>query len=81
MRKIQLSRDVVFDESKIGFSHLKKPSPVEEEIAVERGPILTENEDKGVADILEEQLMDLNSEHRDVEPNAIELPPVAEEDI
>ena len=53
-RKIQLSRDVVFDESKIGFNHFKKPLPVEEEIIAVRGPIIAENGDREVAHILQE---------------------------
>lgn len=60
-RKIQLSRDVVFDESKVGFNHFKKPLPVVEEIIIVRGPIIVENGDREVAHILHEQLMDVIS--------------------
>ena len=80
-RKIQLSRDVVFDESKIGFNHFKKPLPVEEEIIQVRGPMMTDSGDKEVAQLLHEQLADTFFEHQDEEPNLVELPPVAEEEV
>lgn len=41
-RKIQLRRDVVFDESKVGYYHLKKPFLVEEEIMTMSRPIFEE---------------------------------------
>lgn len=80
-RKIQLSRDVVFDESKIGFNHLKKPLHVEEEIVTVRGPIITKNREREVAHILEEQLIDVNLDHQNEHPSTIALPPVAEEEL
>ena len=80
-RKIQLSRDVVFDESKIGFHHLKKPLPIEEEIVIVRGPTITENRKREVAHILDEQLIDVNLDHQNEHPSTIELPPVAKEEL
>ena len=63
-RKIQLSRDVVFDESKVGYYHLKKPLLVEEEIMTMSRPIFEEgNRDKDVRQFLQEQLMDVAPEH------------------
>lgn len=80
-RKIQLSRDVVFDESKIGFHHLKKPLLVQEEIVTVRGPTTTEVTEREVAQILEEQLIEVNLDHQSEHPSTSELPPVAEEEL
>ena len=58
-RKIQLSRDVVFDESKIGFHHLKKPLHVQEEIVTVRGPTTSDLREREVAQIFDEQLIEV----------------------
>ena len=42
---------------------------------------MTDSGDREVAQILQEQLTDTFLEHQDEEPNLIELPPVAEEEI
>ena len=46
-----------------------------------RGPIISENRERKVAHILEEQLMDVNVDHQNEDPNVIELPLVAEKEL